>query len=267
VNANAVTKYTWIGYTSARSNLAYIGEVISRTTFMATILYIFMRLWTVVYARAATERLGGLTLQQMIWYLMMTESIFLSSPRVSMEIDEDVRTGRLAVQLLRPLSYAIARLAQGLGERIVRFGVNLAAGLAVAIVLAGPIPFSPLGLAMFAMVLPLAFVVEFLGFFAIGLCAFWLESTAGLTLIYSRLTMLLGGMLLPMEIFPSALQPIVRSLPFASMVYGPARVFVAADRAVFIHTLATQASAFLVFGAIAWAVQRAALKCIQSNGG
>jgi ABC-2 type transport system permease protein len=45
----------------------------------------------------------------MLWYLMMTESILLSAPRVSMEIDEDVRTGRLSVQLLRPLSYVIAR--------------------------------------------------------------------------------------------------------------------------------------------------------------
>jgi hypothetical protein len=28
-----LTKYTWIGYTAARSNLAYVGEVISRTIF------------------------------------------------------------------------------------------------------------------------------------------------------------------------------------------------------------------------------------------
>ena len=50
MNANALTRYTWIGYTAARSNLAYVGEVISRTIFMAVVLFIFMRLWTVVYA-------------------------------------------------------------------------------------------------------------------------------------------------------------------------------------------------------------------------
>jgi ABC-2 type transport system permease protein len=216
MSANTITKYTWIGYTAVRSSLAYAGEVISRTIFMVVFLYIFMRLWTVVYAGSGASRLGGLTLQQMLWYLMMTESIALSTTRVSMEIDEDVRTGRLPVQLLKPLSYMVARLAQALGERIVRFAMNVVTGMVVATLLVGPIAFSVSGLA-----LPLAFVVDFLGYFAIGLCAFWMESTAGLTLIYSRLTMLLGGMLMPMDIFPEGLKRIVQSLPFASIIYGP----------------------------------------------
>ena len=60
MNANALTKYTWIGYTAARSNLAYVGEVISRTMFMAVVVFIFMRLWTAVYAGSGAARLGGL---------------------------------------------------------------------------------------------------------------------------------------------------------------------------------------------------------------
>ncbi len=267
MNANALTKYTWIAYTSIRSNLAYIGEVASRTMFMGTILYIFMHLWSAVYSGLGNRRLGDLTLQQMIWYLMVTESIFMSSPRVTMEIDEEVRTGRLSAQLLKPLSYAISKMAQVLGERLIRFIMNVITGVLVALILVGPIPFSAAGLAMFALVLPLAFAVDFLGFFSIGLCAFWMESTTGLMLIYARLTMLLGGMMMPLEIFPQAVQSIVRALPFASMVYGPARVFVAPERSLFTHTLYTQVVAFALFAVITWIVQRAALKSVQNNGG
>jgi ABC-2 type transport system permease protein len=267
MNANAITKYTWISYTAIRSNLAYLGEVLSRMTFMAVILYTFMRLWTVVYSGTGTQRLGGLTLQQMIWYLMLTESMVLSAARVSMEIDEDVRTGRIAVQLLRPLSYSLSRLAQVLGERVVRFVVTILTGTVIATLLVGPISVSLSGIAMFLIVLPFAFVVDFLGYFGIGLCAFWLESTVGLTLIYSRLTMLLGGMLLPMEVFPQGLQAIARWLPFAGIVYGPARVFVSADESVFLHTLATQAVALIWLGAAVLIIQRTAIARIQSNGG
>src|SRR5262245_43796393 len=191
MNTRAMTKYTWIGYTAARSNLAYLGEVLSRTTFMAVILYTFARLWAVVYSGSGSQRLGGLSLPQMIWYLTITEALALSSPRVSLEIDEDVRTGRLSVQLLRPLSYVLARLAQVFGERSVRFAVNLTAGSVVALLLVGPIHVSLSNVALFALTLPLAFVIDFLSYFAIGLCGFWMESTAGITLIYSRLTMLL----------------------------------------------------------------------------
>lgn len=260
-------KYAWIGYTSVRSSLAYAGEVAARTTFMTTVLYIFMRLWVAVYEGSGSTRLGGLSLAQMLWYLMMTEAIILSAPRVSFEVDEDVRTGRIAVQLLRPASYALSILAKTMGERIVRFAVNIAAGTVVALVLVGPIPFRLTGLAMFALVLPLAFVLDFLGYFTVGLGAFWLESTTGLALIYSRLTMLLGGMLMPIELFPAGLQPVLRRLPFASIVYGPARVFVDADSQVFLNTMASQAASAAVLAAAAWAIQSIGLKRIRSNGG
>jgi viologen exporter family transport system permease protein len=267
MNANVITKYTWISYTAIRSNLAYLGEVLSRTTFMAVILYTFMRLWTVVYSGTGTQRLGGLTLQQMIWYMVLTESMVLSSVRVSMEVDEDVRTGRIAVQLLRPMSFSLSRLAQVLGERSVRFIVNLLIGALIATLLVGPIAVSPSSVAMLALVLPSAFVLDFLGYFGIGLCAFWLESTTGLALIYSRLSMLVGGVLLPMEVFPQGLQAIARWLPFAGIIYGPARVFVSPDKSVLLHILATQAIGLIVLGTTVWSVQRMAITRIQSNGG
>jgi ABC-2 type transport system permease protein len=264
---NAIWKYVWIAYTSGRSNAAYAGELMTRTVFMAVILYIFSRLWTVVYAESNMERLGGLTLQQMIWYLVITEAIAISTTGVSIEVDEDVRTGRLATELLRPLSYPLYRLAHTLGERFVRFFINLLAGAIVATVLTGPLRLTAGGLAMFALVLPMAFVLEFLGFFLIGLCAFWLENTSGLTLIYSRAGMILGGLLLPIEMFPENLQAIVRTLPFASITYAPARLFVAPDAGLFTDVVMRQGLAVGAFAAAVALVQSMALKRLQANGG
>src|SRR5215218_1905800 len=182
----AFRKYGWLGLIAARSNLAYLGEVATRTLFLAVILYIFLQLWRVTYAETGAANLGGLTLAQMLWYLAMTEAITLSGPRVAQEVDQDVRTGALAVQLIRPLAYPLARLWTTLGERLVRFGLNASVGAAIALVFVGPIAFSPGGLLLFALSLPLSFVLDFLGNFLIGLAAFWLEDTSGLTLIYSR---------------------------------------------------------------------------------
>src|SRR5215211_2913837 len=133
----SIRKYTWIGLTAARSNLAYLGEVATRTVFLAVILYIFLQLWRVTYTETGAARLGGLTLAQMLWYLSMTEAITLSAPRVAQEVDQDVRTGALAVQLIRPLSYPLYRLWTTLGERVVRFLMNLAVGATIALLLVG----------------------------------------------------------------------------------------------------------------------------------
>lgn len=264
---SGLRKYVWVGFTSARSNLAYLGEVATRVIFLGVILYIFLRLWKVTYTETGAERLGGLTLAQMLWYLAMTESLVLSNPRVSQEIDKDVRTGALAVQLIRPLSYPLYRLWTTLGERAVRFMLNATVGSLIALLFVGPIPFSPEGLAIFVVALPLAFVLDFLGNLLIGLCAFWLEDTTGLWLIYSRLTMVLGGMLIPIELFPDALQPLIKALPFSSVIGGPARLFVDPDIKFLGELVLRQGAAILAFSLLAFFTYRAATSRIFANGG
>jgi ABC-2 type transport system permease protein len=260
-------KYVWIGYTAARSNLAYGGEAIVRSSFIAVILYIFMRLWHVVYTASGTDRVGGLTLPQILWYLVITEAVFMSSPRIWAEVDQDVRTGRLAVQLLYPLSYVGAHMSRAMGERLVRFTIYLVIGSVIALVLVGPIKVSVSGFAMFLIIVPAAFVLDFLAMFLVGLCAFWLESTAGLALIYTRTVMMFGGMFLPLEIYPDFLQPVLRILPFASMVSAPGRMFVDPSFALFERSLLAQAGGVIVFGVGVIVLQSLALRRLFTNGG
>jgi len=264
---SAVTKYTWIGLTAARSNLAYAGEAAARTLFLGVILFVFLQLWKVTYAETGAARLGGLTLVEMLWYLAMTECMTLSAPRVAWEVDQDVRTGALAVQLIRPISYPLYRLSVSLGERAVRYLMCAAVASAVTLALVGPIGVSAKGIAVFAAALPLAFLLDLLAYFLIGLGAFWLEDTTGLTLIYSRVTMVLGGMLLPIELFPDALQPVARVLPFALVMYGPARLLVRPDLRAGALLIGKQAAAILVLGVVVLLVHRAAMRRLFANGG
>jgi len=260
-------KYTWLGLTAVRAHFAYLAEAATRILFLAVIMYIFLRLWRVTYAETGSERLGGLTLAQMLWYLAMTESLVLSNPRVAQEVDQDVRTGAIAVQLIRPLSYPLSRLWMTLGERVVRFVLNVVIGSLIALLFVGAIPFTVRGLAIFVLALPCAFVLDFLGNFLIGLGAFWLEDTAGLVLIYSRITFTLGGLLLPIELFPHRMQPLLRALPFASIVYGPARLFVRPDLTFLADLVWRQGVAIVVFSLGVVLVYGAAVKRIHANGG
>lgn len=264
---NESRKYFAIAYISAKANLAYASEVGSRLFFLAVILYIFMRLWTITYQNAGTNVLGGLTLNEMLWYLVVTESICMSSPRISQLVDEDVRTGTIAVQMVRPLSYPLYRLFACLGERYVRFFVTLAAGAAIAFFLVGPFQSSGLNLIAFLVAVPLAFVLDFLGYFLVGLGAFWMEDTSGAMLIYSRLTMILGGMLIPLELFPSNVRPLLEHLPFASIVYGPARMFVKPDAGALLSLYGNQIVWIAVMSAIVAFVYSKATKRISAQGG
>lgn len=262
-----VRKVGWVGWVTARSNLAYLGEVVVRTLFLAIILFIFLQLWRVTFSEMGATRLGGLTLAQMLWYLAMTEAITIANPRVAREVDLDVRTGAIAVRLLRPIPYPLYRWARFMGEFLVRFLMNLTVGLLLVFFFVGPIPFRPAGLGMVLLVLPLAVTLDFLGQMLIGLGAFWLEDTSGLYLIYSRLTMILGGMLIPLELFPELMQRVVGWLPFASIIYAPARLFVDPGLPLFTGVLLRLGFFLTLFTGLVALVYRVAVARINANGG
>lgn len=260
-------KYWAIALISGKSNLAYAGEVGSRMFFLTIILYIFMALWKTTFANAGATSFAGYTLPEIIWYLAFAECIMMSSPRVTPLVDEDVRTGSIAVQLVRPLSYPLYRLASNFGEQVVRFAVTAVAAFAIALLYAGVPDNLATGLLFATLSLPLAFVLDFLGYLLVGLGAFWFEDTTGLALIYSRLTMIAGGMLLPLELFPDNFQVVLRSLPFAYIVNGPARLFVHPDASALAMVLLNQIVWTAILGFAVAVVYKKALNRIALNGG
>ena len=158
-------------------------------------------------------------------------------------------------------------MSRAMGERAVRFAINLLVGSVVALLLVGPIPVRVSGLAMFLVVLPAAFVLDFLAMFLIGLCAFWLESTAGLSLIYTRTVMMLGGMFLPLDVYPESLQPVLRVLPFAAILSAPGRMFVDPSFRLLMESIVIQGGAVVVFAVLVVVVQSIAFRRLFANGG
>jgi ABC-2 type transport system permease protein len=264
---NEFRKYWWVARTSFRSSIAYLGDTAGRVIFFVVILYIFLQLWSTTFRETGSTQLAGLTLTQMLWYLTITEAIMLSGPRMSFAIDEDVRTGALAGQLIRPMSYALYRLASNVGERFARFVINLIVGSLTALALVGPLNLAHLGLVTLALSLPLAFVLDFLGNFLVGLGAFWLEDTSGLLLIYSRGVLLAGGVLIPIQLYPPEAQTILSWLPFANIAAGPARLFVQPDVQALLLLLGRQTIVAIGFGLIVFTVYRTALKRVFVGGG
>jgi ABC-2 type transport system permease protein len=249
------------------SNLAYLGELLGKIFFLSIVLFIFMQLWQVTFSATGGTKLGGFSLTEMLWYLAITEAIVISLPRVSSMVDQDVRTGTLALHLGKPLAYPLLMLSTYFGNRVFAFSLNFAVSSVVAYALAGPLPVSLPGLAIFLVTLPLSFAIDFLAYFLIGLIAFWLEDTQGLVILYNRASMILGGMLIPLELFPDGLRQVLAWLPFSQVVYGPAHLFVHPDSVFLTGILVKQILAIIVYGLAVYAVYTQALKRVFVNGG
>lgn len=204
----------------ARQEVDARAALIARAAFLVVILFVFSRIWEVVFAGSGV---GSRTQADLLWYIVITELVVLSFPMVHMEMEEDFRTGEVLVRLPLPVSYLGARLAEGAGGAVVRLAVFAPVGVMVALLFAGGLPSSPAGV-----VSALLFVVVATGFalvsdLAIAISAVWLHDSSPVYWIWQKVVFILGGLLLPLDIYPHWLRVFAAWTPFAAMLSGPGR--------------------------------------------
>jgi len=229
-------------------------------------MWIFAQLWRVTYQASGSDNINGLTLAATLWYLMMAETIELSRPRLANSIADAVKDGSIAYLLNKPYNFLLYQLSSGLGESLPRLGMLALLGGGMVWALAGRPPDLanwPLALLALAGAWLLHFCVNAL----IGLAAFVAEEIAPFEWIYQKLVFILGGMLIPIDFYPAWLQTVSRSLPFAYMMYGPARLFVRPEAGLFLQIIGGQLLWLAVLGGLLALAFSRGMRRLAINGG
>jgi len=260
-------RYGHVLLTSARQQWVYRAEMVARAMQMVLFMAVFMALWTTAYGVSGRRELEGYTLGEMIWYLAMTETMILSSSRIFAEIAEAVRAGDLAYTLARPLRYPLFQVANSLGGTAPRFLLNFATGCVVVLVVVRQVEGSLAGLGAFLLLAALAFILDALFAVLVGLAAFWIEEVTPIYWMYNKMMFTIGGLFLPLELFPAGLQQAARWLPFQLMAYAPARALVKVEAAFVLQTLVAQAIYIAVLLAVVLLVWRVAQRRLVVHGG
>jgi ABC-2 type transport system permease protein len=260
-------KYLAVLQVSVANNLAYLAEVVFRAIALLVFIFVFLQLWTATFAARGVHSLAGFRISDMIWYLAATETIALSLPPLTRQIDSEVRSGQLAYLLGRPCNYVLYRFAQYFGERVVQLVINMPVAAALALVFVGLPDFSWMGIAAWPLVVLLAVSIDFVIYFSIGLLAFWTEETTPFFLIVNRLALVLGGVLAPLEVLPQPLRGISQVLPFSAVLYGPARTLVHFEPGPFGRLLLQQVVTLAIGSLVLLVIYWAAARRVNINGG
>lgn len=263
----AAGKYAAVGKITFLGHLAYVPELLWRTIFMALIIFVFAQLWRTTYRATGATSLGGLSLAQMLWYLVTTETIILARPRLVGRVAEEVKSGDLAYRLSKPYSYVWYHYASYMAEAAIRLMVNFAVGALVAWFLVGPIPIRPAGAVCATLAAFLGLSIEFFINMTIGLTAFWVEDAAAFDLIYEKLLFILGGMMIPLDLFPGVIRQIALALPMNLVAYRPARALVAFNPNGIAPLFGIQTLWVAGLCVLAGLVFRAGVKRVNVNGG
>ncbi len=261
----AFRRYRRVFWFAARDQFIYLPSFLVRNLFFVVIVFTFWSLWRVVFAGRAA--LAGLTMAQTLWYLTFTETIELSKSRVLYQVQEEVKDGTLSVTLCKPFSYPLFQLARAMGESVVKIVPLLLEGLVLGLIFVGPLP-GYLGSLPFGLVLiVIGILITNLWLLLIGLVSFWTEETAPFAWIVQKLVFILGGMFLPINLFPGWLAGVARWLPFAFSAYWPAYAMVSGNRGAFLIGLAGGAAYAVALGALVALAFTSGRRRIHAQGG
>ena len=262
----AMKKYWSIFKIQVVNSLAYPGELIGRSVVIIPFMWIFYQLWKVTFAASGTTSISGLTLHDTLWYLMLAETVELSRPPLARTIADNVKDGSIAYLLNKPYNFLLYQLSSSMGESVFRAGMNAILGGIVVWWVVGPPP-DPRGWPLTFIAIVGAWILNFCVNAMIGLAAFIAEDVAPFLWIYQKFAFIFGGLLIPLDFYPQWLQVISRFLPFSSMVYGPARLFVSPSISAFVTVLSMQLTWILILGLLLVLAYRRGVSYLTVNGG
>lgn len=183
-------------------------------------------LWTTIFTINGETIISGFTLPMMVWYLVLTESIVTAQGHLIEKIGDEVKTGEIANYLNKPYNYLFYKYFSILGETVTSFFLIFIVGGIVALIIVGPINITIELIPIIAITTLFGLTLNFLFAFNLGILSFWLEESKALHFLYQKMVFVLGGMLVPLEIFPELIKEISLVLPFSYISYYPAKIFV-----------------------------------------
>jgi ABC-2 type transport system permease protein len=250
-------------WTAAQRAVAERGGIAVSVLFYALVVGVLAGVWRVA-ADANGGAVAGYSAVALTWYIATSESVTLAlNARLIDEVGTDIATGAVAVELLRPASVLALRVASQLGRALPRICVIVPVGMALATVTAGGPPrWGALALALPSIALALA--INVVAQHAFAASAFWIRNAGSAWYLYQKLVFVLGGMLIPLEVFPAGLERVARFLPFRAMAYAPSRL---AAGHVEPELLLEQVGWLVVVALAAAAVFRAGERRLQVVGG
>jgi ABC-2 type transport system permease protein len=201
--------------------LRYFTGII--TYFLNVTVYYFI--WSAVYSGGFS--IAGYNLAQMITYVSvgwMIRSFYWNT--IDQEMAYEVIEGKIAMDLIKPVSVQWMWISRAIGESAFRLGL-LTLPTAVVVALVFPVrgPASRENFLLFLVAVLGSFFLMAAINFMIGTCAIPLKSILALIRAKYWLIELLSGLLIPMTFFPDRVQRVLAWLPFEHIAYTPLQIY------------------------------------------
>lgn len=211
----------------AQSAMEYRADFLLGMVSAVFPIFIQFFLWKSIYAGSGQQSLFGYTYPQMITYTVMANIVQrLTRTSFEYEMNDDIKNGGLDKFIVRPVGYFQYRLATFIGSKLFQSAVIFLVMIgAVAVInsVYGSV-IAPLNVLYFLAALALAFVLNFILFFCVGMLAFQLTEIGFFFEAVRIVFIAFSGGIFPLDVFGPKVVAVLDFLPFKYTVNFPVDV-------------------------------------------
>lgn len=261
-------KYLYILKSELMSNLQYIFDIIVGFSGYFLMIFIFINLWQYMYSDP-NELINGFSMNQMIWYVMVTEIIWMSlgGRKLCRRISTDVKGGNIAYNINKPYSYIGYIVSNHLGDVLLKLFLYTIFGIIMGLIFLKTMPnINLLNFIIVFITIILSIIVSIFIITSLGLLAFFIEDSGPFYWIYSKIILVVGT-LFPIEFFPKFLRPLLTYSPIFAISYGPAKLFVDFSYSMCSKVILSQLVYLLLSYLLCSFIYKKGVKKLNVNGG
>lgn len=218
--------YLYIAKIRIQKLLAYSFDVFATIGLQALVMIAMCYFWIAVYGQE--ESALGVSRNAMLTYTIISTAISsLFTIEVEQKIQQAVRKGSIATDLLKPVNLFGMYLAEDLADILVNFFQKTFILLVIgAIFITVPKPESTQAFNLFLLSMVLSYAINWLFSAIFGLWAFTAISMYAISALKKHIIRLLSGSIIPIWFFPDTLKNILMLLPFPYIYQLPLGIFI-----------------------------------------
>jgi len=259
-------EFSRIGFINTLAfRLRYYTGIVTYLIYVTVYYFI----WKALYATDPNFA-AGFNFGEMVTYVAVgwvIRSVYFNN--IDQNMAAEILEGGISLSLLKPVSVQTMQIGRSLGEAAFRLVMlTLPSALVISLVFPVQGPASAAHFAFFLVSLAGSVLLTCALNFIVGTFAIRMKSILGLLRAKHIVQELLSGLLIPMSMFPPAIETVLAYLPFQHIAYTPLRIYLGKlDGAGMAAELAVQffwVAALLAFGVWFWQVM---IRKVTIHGG
>jgi ABC-2 type transport system permease protein len=221
---SSIRKYVSLAKMTLAQTIAYPRALLLRLLTQVFSAVALFALWQAIAAHGVG--LGDYTLAEIKAYVSIALLTNMIMTFAEWRVAWLILDGSIAMELLKPLDFQRARLAETVGSAVFEAIVALAIISLFGLVYGGiALPHAAATWLLVLVSLLLSLLIKFSVIYLTGLLCFWTSSALGMTWLRIAIMNLLSGALIPLTFFPAWLRTFAFALPFQGIVYIPASLY------------------------------------------